>query len=277
MDINAAFYAGEGLRTVLVTIENLGPYLILALSLLLFWNRRQLNRYEDQDDDRLDGRTDRGLAKDLIRYEHDLVDENSDGGRGLHPLKTGKVGKVQTKKRRFLLRRSSHLVSLLGLIVSTAGIGLALLPLLHPTIPQRSAPPVAYQPAPPKGLEVERFKAKVIAASQHRASGDIELAMRTNLEAMTFPNVPITDNAEPMVNIAEMLIEQGLYERAYMLASIAAELRSDDPDFINTFAQVLIETCELDDAVDWLEGLEDERSLQLLERVDIRRPDCSEG
>ena len=271
MGMSAAFISTEGWQAVLATIDDLGPYLILGLCILLFWSRVRLSKYEAEQERRSDEENGYGFAEDPSSFENDLPDRASASKNVGEPAKIEGRRKGLFKKRGSFLRRFSDLFTFLGLIGSAVGIGLSLMPQLYGIAP--------YRPAPPKGVETALHDTKIIAANQHRERGDTESAMRANREAMALSNIPIDDNAVPMVNIAEMLIEQGQIDRAYWLASIAAGLRSDDPDFVNPFAHVLIETCELDDAVDWLDDLQDfrdKRSVQLLELANVRRPDCSE-
>lgn len=286
MDVRAPFFSADGWQTILVTIDNLSPYLIIGLCILLFLNRIRLNRYENECDDQSDQTSDYNFSDDRPgeRNHYGLAnDPPEDELTAASKRKVDDTAKTERrsagprKKRRAFprsfLRGFTDLCTVLGFIVGVMTLDWWQIP--------QSYLPEAYQPANPKArLETQLHEAKVTAANQQRFGGDVERALQINQEAMVLPSIPMTDNATPMSNVAELLIEQGKIDRAYWLAWISAELRSDDPNFVNPFAEVLIESCELDDAVDWLQGLrarQDERSRRLLERAEMKQSDCAQG
>ncbi len=110
--------------------------------------------------------------------------------------------------------------------------------------------------APYKSTDIVKFEQFMNNANSHLARDDKANAKLLYMDALNLKQIPLINAAEPMNGVAKILIDEDRFDAAEPLAFIAARLRSRDPDYVNTYATILIEKCRLPEALDILKGLE---------------------
>jgi len=129
-----------------------------------------------------------------------------------------------------------------------------------------------------KGPDTRKFEKIMRNAEARLEDGDAAAAKALYMDALNLEQIALVYAAEPMSGVADILIKEGRFDVAEPLALIAARLHPKEPDYVNIYAEILIEKCRLSDALEVLEGLtlyKDSASERLLEIAEAGAVTCN--
>ena len=138
--------------------------------------------------------------------------------------------------------------------------------------------PSASQSAQVKGPETDRFFRHIENAEKVLGDDNLDAAKSDYLAALSIKGIPMEDAAEAIDGVAKVLRFEESLDAAKLMASIAAGLHTNRPDFVNTYAEILIEDCDISLARDKLQGLgldKDNKSHDLMELAEIKSEQCN--
>lgn len=113
----------------------------------------------------------------------------------------------------------------------------------------------------------DSFEGAMEEARAALEGGDAHKAKRFYSEALSEPEVLMKDGIRAMAGLAKLWVEEGRYDEARPLAQIAARLDKEKAEYVNIYAEILINDCELEGAIDILrnlDGVQDVRTEKLM-------------
>ena len=125
--------------------------------------------------------------------------------------------------------------------------------------------------------DLSLFDSLIEVAGEHFEQGDIESAKNTYYRALQSDSLLMKDATDIFVGLAKLAIVEEDYVSGKILAQLIANLRPGDPDIVNTYAEILIRTCQTELAIHALNALLEKRdaeSEELLGLASVKSNSC---
>lgn len=129
-----------------------------------------------------------------------------------------------------------------------------------------------------KSLAMTKFNDHLESAEAALVNDNAEGAKAHYSEALSLGGIPSEETARAMIGLAKLLIEERRFDEAGPLAQIAASRHRNKSAYANPYASILIEKCNILDALVVLESLEKnkgKKSEQLIELAKSRSVSCA--
>ena len=224
-----------------------GPILMLLLALCLYYVAKSNSASDRREPIGSDPRT--GLAAPgQAQFEH----------------------APSEKKSSFPAPRTAVMLSFLSIASATVMLADQCRDFLFNSLSDSTVEPNEDPSSFYKGVDDDKFETALNSAAANIKDGNKATAEVFYREALKLKKVDLEKAAKPLDGLARLRIEEGRFEAAEPLASIAAGLDKAQPDYVNTYARILIETCRLNEALDQLKGLEVNNE-QNFESIELRQ------